>query len=123
MNDRERRKMDLFLVRFVEAMTAWNWSKRTIPGYEQNVRFFFDWLERETDTTSLAQVSAETLASYQMAVLSTEKRSGGHLAIGTQHTRLTVLKSFFRFLARARARADSFFPCLFAALFIAGSRS
>jgi integrase/recombinase XerD len=100
MNDRERRKMDLFLVRFVEAMTAWSWSRRTIPAYEQNVRVFFDWLERETDVTSLAQVSPETLASYQMAVLTEEKPSGGHLAVGTQHTRLTVLKSFFRFLAR-----------------------
>ncbi len=100
MNERERRKMDLFLVRFVEAMTAWSWSKRTIPSYEQNVRFFFDWLDEETDVTSLGQVSAETLASYQMAVLSEEKRSGGHLSTGTQHSRLVVLKSFFRFLAR-----------------------
>jgi integrase/recombinase XerD len=100
MNERERRKMDLLLVRFVEAMAAWNWSRRTIPGYEQNVRFFLEWLEQETDVTSLAQVSAETLGSYQMAVLAVEKPSGGHLAVGTQHTRLTVLKSFFRFLAR-----------------------
>lgn len=100
MNDRERRKLDFSLVRFVEAMTAWNWSKRTIPSYEQNVRIFLDWLDSETDIKSLAEVTPELLASYQVALLSAETRSGAHLATGTQHTRLTVLKSFFRYLAR-----------------------
>lgn len=100
MNARERRKLDLLLVRFVEAMTAWNWSKRTIPAYEQNIRVFYNWLERETDVTSLAQVTPDLLASYQMALLAQEKPKGGHLSVGTQHTRLTVLKTFFRYLAR-----------------------
>jgi integrase/recombinase XerD len=100
MNERERRKMDLLLVRFVEAMTAWSWSRRTVPAYEQNVRVFFDWLGEETDVTSLAQVTPDLLGSYQMALLSLEKPSGGHLAVGTQHTRLTVLKTFFRYLSR-----------------------
>lgn len=100
MNERERRKMDLFLVRFVEAMTAWNWSKRTIPSYEQNIRYFLDWLEAETDVKTLAEVTPELLGSYQVALLSMETRQGKHLATATQHTRLTVLKSFFRYLAR-----------------------
>lgn len=111
MNPKERRKMDLLLARFVDAMTAWGWSRRTVPSYEQNVRVFFDWLEEETDVASLVQVGPETLASYQMALLTVEKpprarherngsAGGGHLSVSTQHTRLTVLKSFFRFLCR-----------------------
>jgi integrase/recombinase XerD len=101
MNDRQRRKMDLHLVRFVEAMTAWNWSKRTIPGYEQNVRVFLDWLERETDVTTLAEVTPETVASYQTALLSMEnpRKDGELLSVGTHHARLSIVKGFFRFLA------------------------
>ena len=72
MNPKERRKMDLLLARFVDAMTAWGWSKRTIPSYDQNVRVFFDWLEEESDVASLVQVGPETLASYQMALLTAE---------------------------------------------------
>lgn len=100
MHDRERRKLDLSLARFVEAMTAWNWSKRTIPSYEQNLRIFFDWLDTETGIRSLAEITPELMGSYQVALLSTETRRGGHLASSTQHTRLTVLKSFFRYLVR-----------------------
>ena len=116
MNDRQRRKMDLLLVRFVEAMTAWNWSKRTIPAYDQNVRVFLDWLGKETDITSLAEVTPETLASYQVALLSEEtpRREGGRdgsrdpghpetagrrLSTSTQHTRLGAVRAFFGFLA------------------------
>jgi integrase/recombinase XerD len=100
MDSRQRRKMDLLLARFVEAMTAWSWSKRTIPGYAQNVRVFLDWLEAETDATSMAEVTPELVASYQVALLATETPRGGPLAVGTQHTRLTILKTFFRYLAR-----------------------
>lgn len=100
MNERERRKMDLFLVRFVEAMTAWNWSKRTIPGYEQNVARFFDWLARETCITSLAEVTPETMASYQTALLSEEKRDGNKLSSVTQSLRLLAVRAFFRYLLR-----------------------
>ncbi len=100
MSPRERRKMDLLLARFVEAMAAWNWSKRTIPSYEQNVRVFLDWLDHETDVADLGAVTGETLTSYQTALLSAQKFDGERLAVGTQHTRLTAVKSFFRFLAR-----------------------
>jgi site-specific recombinase XerD len=33
-----------------------------------------------------------------MALLSMEKKNGERLSIGTQHQRLTAIKSFFRFL-------------------------
>lgn len=100
MNDRERRRMELLLVRFVEAMTAWGWSRRTIPAYEHNVRVFLSWLARETDLVSLAEVTPTVLSSYQTALLSEEKVRGGHLAMATQHARLSALKGFFRHLSR-----------------------
>jgi integrase/recombinase XerD len=92
--------MNLALARFVDFTRAWNWSERTIESYEQNIRCFFDWLHAETDVTTLAEVSSETVASWQMALVTTTKKNGEPLSIATQHHRLTALKSFFRFLAR-----------------------
>lgn len=100
MNDRERRRMDLFLARFVEAMTAWGWSKRTIPGYEQNVRVFLDWLDRETDLVNLAEVAPRTLGAYQTGLLAEETASGGRLSASTQHMRLGAVRAFFGFLSQ-----------------------
>jgi integrase/recombinase XerD len=99
MTSQQRKKMALTLVRFVEAMQAWNWSARTIVSYEQNVRYFVDWLAAETDVETLPEVTAETLATYQTALLSMEKPNGERLSVGTQNQRVTALKSFFRYLA------------------------
>lgn len=100
MTPQQRMKMNLILARFVEAMTAWNWSARTITSYEQNVRCFFDWLGLETSIEHLAEVTAQTLASYQTALLAMENPATGEpLAVGTQRQRLTALKTLFRHLA------------------------
>ncbi len=99
MTPQQRRKIDLILVRFVEAMRAWNWSPRSIASYEQNIRYFFDWLAAQTDIETLAGVTAEVLASYQMALLSMEKPNGQPLSVGTQKQRLGPLRSFFHHLA------------------------
>lgn len=110
MNDSQRRRMDLLLARFVDAMTAWSFSKNTIPAYEAGVRFFLEWLSEETDVNALAEVTPEILSSYQTALVTAEKRrpggrpwpageKGERLAASSQGRRLSVLKTFFRFLA------------------------
>jgi integrase/recombinase XerD len=99
MTPEQRRKIDLTLARFVDSMTAWNWSRKTIVSYEQNLRYFINWLHTETDVVTLAEVSPDTLASYQMELLSMEKANGELLAIGTQKQRITAVKSLFRHLA------------------------
>jgi integrase/recombinase XerD len=99
MTVQQRKKMALTLVRFVESMQAWNWSNRTIVSYEQNVRYFIEWLAAETDVETLAEVTAETLASYQTALLSMEKPDGERFSVSTRNQRVTALKSFFRYLA------------------------
>jgi integrase/recombinase XerD len=92
--------MDLLRRRFVEAMTAWNWSRKTILSYEQNVRYFMDWLGRETEITDLAHVTAETMASYQTSLLAEEKRNGERIAVATQHNRICGPKAFLGYLWR-----------------------
>ena len=77
MDERQRRRMRLLLLRFVEAMTAWAFSKRTIPSYAQHVAVFLDWLERETDVGDLAEVTPEVLSSYQTALLGMERKRPG----------------------------------------------
>ena len=107
MTPHQRTKMQLLLVRFVEAMTAWNGSGKTLVSYEQNVRAFFEWLEAETEIEVLTEVSPDTLASYQMALLSMTKKNGERLSVGTQHQRLTAIKSLFRFLvAEGKVRTN-----------------
>ena len=126
MDERQRRRMRLLLLRFVEAMTAWAFSKRTIPSYAQHVAVFLDWLEKETDVGDLGEVTPEVLSSYQTALLGMERKrpgkrkatepksasevpatapsepaaAGGRLSTSTQHARLSALRSFFGFLAR-----------------------
>jgi integrase/recombinase XerD len=99
MNPQQRKKMNLILIRFIEAATAWNWSRKSLVSYEQNVRYFFDWITAETDVETLAEITPETLASYQMALLSMETKREERLSIGTQRQRITAIKSFFRWLA------------------------
>ena len=126
MTPRQRRRMELLLERFVEAMTAWAFSKRTIPTYTQHVAVFLDWLEKETDVGDLGEVTPEVLSGYQTALLGMERKrpgkrkatepksataapaaapeapaaDGGRLSTSTQHARLSALRSFFGFLAR-----------------------
>lgn len=99
MNPQQRKKINLILVRFIEAATAWNFSRKTLVSYEQNIRYFIDWLAAETDVETLAEVTPDTLASYQMALLSMETKREERLSIGTQNQRITAIKSFFRWLA------------------------
>ncbi|HEX7829395.1 MAG TPA: tyrosine-type recombinase/integrase [Thermoanaerobaculia bacterium] len=91
--------MKLTLARFVEAMQAWNFSPRTVVSYEQNVRYFIDWLGSETDIEALSEVTIDTLTAHQTALLSMEKANGERLSVSTQNQRVIALKAFFRYLA------------------------
>ena len=99
VNREQRKRIDLTIVRFIEAATAWNWSRKSLISYEHNLRCFIDWLAAETDIETVAEVTVETIASYQMALVTMEKASGDRLSTGTQRQRLTAVKTFFRYLA------------------------
>lgn len=118
MNAAHRRKMELLLARFVDAMTVWSFSKLTVRAYRDSVAFFIDWLNEETDVEDLAGVTPETLSSFQTWLFTVEKTksrgprkrsrekgsnsgsTGERLAAASQGAKLSALKSFFRFLAR-----------------------
>ena len=74
MTPRQRRRMELLLERFVEAMKSWGWSPRSIPSYSHNVSLFLAWLEKEADVGDLAEVTAEVLSAYQTSLLLAEVR-------------------------------------------------
>src|SRR5512135_758973 len=100
MNERERRKLDVYLLRFTEAMQAWGWSRRTIPSYKGNVRRFLEWISNETDAASLDDVTPDLVSSYQTALLAEVKRNGEPLSSVTQSMRLLAVRAFFAYLHR-----------------------
>jgi len=99
MTPRQETTMKLTLARFVEAMQAWNFSPRTVVSYEQNVRYFIDWLASETDIEALSEVTIDTLTAHQTALMLMEKANGERLSVSTQNQRVIALKAFFRYLA------------------------
>ncbi len=112
MTSAHRRKMELLLARFVDAMTVWSFAKDTVRSYCGAVTCFLDWLDEQTDITDLGQVTPETLSSFQTWLFTVEKTrsrgskkrsredgTGEKLAAASQRARLTAVKSFFRYLA------------------------
>jgi len=100
MTKEQRQRMELLLARFVEHMQVSGWSERTIPDYERNVRFLFDWLAAETTVTDLSQVTREWLSKYQTSLYYQAAHRERPLAMATQFTRLSVLRTFFRYLVK-----------------------
>jgi site-specific recombinase XerD len=105
MTSAHRRKMELLLARFVDAMTVWSFSKLTVRAYRDSVAFFLAWLDEETDVEDLAGVTPETLSSYQTWLFTVEKTksrgphkrsremgTGERLAAASQGAKLSALK-------------------------------
>lgn len=100
MEQSQREKIDFLLARFVEAMTAWNWSSTTRRSYNLLARLFVDWLDAETDVSGLEEVTPATVSSYQISLLSQKSKKGRPLSVASQALRLCAVKAFFSFLAR-----------------------
>ncbi len=85
--------------RYLEHLKVQNYAPRTIEGIEAHVRFFFEYLEKETKTGDLSELDYEDLAAYQTWLCyapSAEKEAP--LCVNTQHHRLWALQGFFGFL-------------------------
>jgi integrase/recombinase XerD len=90
---------EILVLRFVEAMTAWNFSPRTIAEYGRHVGKLIQWLAEETDIESITEVTRETLTGYQIELMTKRTRSGNALSAGTQRQCLAAVKSLFAHLA------------------------
>jgi len=101
MDDQHRRRFDLLVARFVEHMQVLGWSPRTVDGYRSQVRFFLLWLDQHTDVEELTGITPEVLHAYQTHLYGFSDANGHALSIATQAARLSVVRSFFRYLVKS----------------------
>ena len=73
-------------------------APRTAEGYLADLRVFFEWLLLRG--LEVGSVRGSDVLAYQGELYAQRKRDGKPYSISTQAQRLTVVRSFFRFLTR-----------------------
>ena len=101
MDDGRRPRFDLLVARFVEHMQVLGWSPRTVDGYRSQLAFFLAWLDAETDVAEFTAITPEVLHAYQTHLFGSSDANGRSLSIATQAARLSVVRSFFRYLVKS----------------------
>jgi integrase/recombinase XerD len=101
MDDQHRRRFKLLVARFAEHMQVLGWSRRTIGSYGSHLGFFLAWLDEHTDVTDITAVAPELLHAYQTHLYGSSDENGRSLSIATQAARLSVVRSFFRYLVKS----------------------
>jgi site-specific recombinase XerD len=101
--ENQKQKLELLRGRFIEYLTAMNYSTATLVNYGRDARLFLDWLIENTSVHSIADTTAAHLSQYQIALYQIEiedEKTGDkkRLAIGTQSNKLAAMKRFFLWL-------------------------
>lgn len=89
---------NLWLERFIAYMRKRNFSEKTIKDYSVHMNFFFRYLSGQ-HLEKISQITRDVIQDYQTYLYYYE-REGKKLSFGTQHSKLTTVKSFFRFLVK-----------------------
>lgn len=95
-----RRRFDLLVERFAEHQRVLGFSPRTVASYRSHLAFFLAWLSAETDVDEVTAITSEVLHGWQTWLYGFVDDDGRGLAIATQAARLSVVRSFFRFLVK-----------------------
>ena len=101
--ENQKQKLELMRNRFLEYLSALNYSPLTLVNYGRDVKVFLAWLIKNTSLNSISDVTATHLSQYQIALYQTEikdkkTRETKRLAIGTQSNKLAAMKRFFLWL-------------------------
>ena len=102
--ENQKQKLELLRGRFIEYLTAVNYSPATLVNYSRDARVFLDWLVENTALNSIADVTAAHLSQYQISLyrLETEDEKTGRkrqrLSSGAQANKLAAMKRFFLWL-------------------------
>ena len=100
----QKQKLELMRGRFIEYLTAVNYSPATLVNYGRDAGIFLDWLTENTVLNSIADVTAAHLSQYQISLyrLETEDQKTGRkkqrLCAGAQANKLAAMKRFFLWL-------------------------
>lgn len=85
--------------RYLEHLKIQNYAPRTIEAIEAHLRFFFEYLEKETKAEDLSELAHEDLAAYQTWLYFTPSPTTERpLSLTVQHNRLWAVQGFFRHL-------------------------
>jgi integrase/recombinase XerD len=86
---------------YFDWMRVKNYSERTIANRRNYLRDFVQWCDAR-GLTQPADITPPLLERYQRALFYYRQRSGRPLSFRSQHTRLTSVRAFFKWLARQR---------------------
>jgi integrase/recombinase XerD len=89
---------DLWNERFISYLKKLNVAERTVREYPYQLRFFFQFLS-DNGIDLISQVTKGVIQEYQTYLYYYEKK-GRKFSFATQHCKLSVVKTFFRFLVR-----------------------
>jgi integrase/recombinase XerD len=102
MTEREKQKVELLRLRFLEWLEAIQFSPKTRVNYARAVKLFLEWLSENTDVAGIAEVTPQHLQQYQIALYqqsqSEEDGEVKRLAVGTQAAKLAAVKKFCEWL-------------------------
>jgi integrase/recombinase XerD len=93
-------KWPILKARYLERLKVQGYAPRTVDSVEIHLRSFFEYLEKETKTQDLAQLSREDLSAYQTWLCYAPSQGGEPLCVNSQQHRLWAVQGFFRFLLK-----------------------
>ena len=88
-----------YMLRFLEWMRVKNYSDRTTENREVYLRYFIQWCD-DRGLTQPQEITKPILDRYQRYIFHYRKKDGEPLSIRSQHTRLTPVRAYFKWLAR-----------------------
>jgi integrase/recombinase XerD len=96
-----KEKWALLKARYLERLGVQGYAPRTIESVEVHLRFFLEYLEKETKVQDLTQLTRDDLAAYQtwLCYAPAPKR-GEPLCVNSQQHRLWAVQGFFRYLLK-----------------------
>lgn len=93
-------RWEVLKARYLEHLKVQSYAPRTIESLEAHVRFFLEYLGKETKAEDLCELGHADLAAYQTWLYFAEGRRGKErpLCLNTQGARLSAVQGFFRYL-------------------------
>ena len=95
-----KKKWPLLKARYLEHLKVLGFAERTIEGHESYLRYFLEYLEKETKVQDLSELAHEDLAAYQtwLYYAKSRRQEDRPLGLSAQAERLMVVQVFFRYL-------------------------
>jgi integrase/recombinase XerD len=88
-----------YMLRFWEWMRVKSYSDRTTENREVYLRYFIEWCE-ERGLSQPQEITKPIIERYQRYLFHYRKKGGDPLSTRSQHTRITPVRAYFKWLAK-----------------------